>query len=149
MGDVAAMLRRLALAISLVLVSGGAFAESQPADDHAGGGGGETASADRYIELDALTVTLFRGDAPAGALMVRVVVQIHQGADRAHLTGERLRLRDVMLRELHRLADREAQNGPKIDLDLVKRRLLKVSQRAMGPDMIDDVLVQALLRRGA
>jgi hypothetical protein len=149
MRGVAAMLRRLVLAISLVLVPGGAFAESQPADDHAGGGGGETASADRYIELDAMTVTLFRGDAPAGMLMVRVILQIHKGEDRAHLTGERLRLRDVILRELHRLADREAHNGPKIDLDLVKRRLLKVSQRAMGPNMVDDVLVQALLRRGA
>lgn len=135
-----------ALTVVLLLAPGPAFAEGEDAAPQ-----GEAAAngAAQYFELDPFTVTLFRNNAPAGMLTARLVLQLNSAAARDTVNANRVKLRDAMLRELHRVAEREENNGPAVDLDRVKNRMLRVAQRTLGPDIVDDVLVQALLRRGA
>jgi flagellar basal body-associated protein FliL len=134
------------IAVAMFVWLSPAHAESDAARPE---GEGAPAASVQYYELDAFTVTLYRDDAPVGALTARLVLQLHSDDARTVIASSKQKLRDAMLRELLRAADREARNGPKIDLDLVKRRMKKVAQRTLGQGVIDDVLVQALLRRGA
>lgn len=134
-------------AVAMLLSFGAAHAET--AGEEGAGEGPPGVAEVQYLEMDAFTVTLFRNDAPVGALTTRLVLQLHSVEARNIVVSSQDKLRDAMLRELLRVADREGRNGPKIDLDLVKRRMMKVTQRTLGPDVVDDVLVQALLRRGA
>jgi hypothetical protein len=113
--------------------------------------GGEATPTDggmRYVELDPLRVTIFRNDAPAGILTTRLVLQVTSDNVRGVVAAARLKLHDAMLREMHRLVERESRNGPKVDLDLVKARMRKIAERQLGADVVVDVFVQALLRRG-
>ena len=141
--------RLVAVVLILGLFSGEVLASgaAPPDDGHAGAGqGGDNVG---YLELDALTVTIFRNDAPAGQLTTRLVLQMASVEASDVVRAAQVKLRDAMLRELHSMLEREARNGPKVDLDLVKARMLKVTRRQLGPDIVADVLVQALLRRGA
>lgn len=58
------------------------------------------------------------------------------------------RLMDDYLAELHAMLDHEQANGPRVDLDLIKRRLMRASERELGAGMVKDVLIQTLVRRG-
>lgn len=103
----------------------------------------------RYFEFDSMTVTIYRNDTPAGQLTTRLTIQVVSSEAYAAVRASHLKLRDAMLRELLRIVEREAQNGPKVDIELVKKRMMKVTRRQFGEDMVADVLVQAFLRRGA
>jgi hypothetical protein len=134
--------------IIVVSVPGAALAESAESNVHGGGNGGAVSS-DLYIELDALNVTLYRNNAPAGVLTARLVLQLHSGEARIAVSTGRAKLRNALLQELYFMAEREAHSGSRIDLDLVKVRMRRAARRALGPNVVEDVLVQALLRRGA
>ena len=58
------------------------------------------------------------------------------------------RLMDDYLAELHAMLDHEQANGPRVDLDLIKRRLMRASERELGAGLVKDVLIQTLVRRG-
>lgn len=136
--------------LALATVTGPALAQSandKKTEDKKHEGGKETAGT-RYLDFDAMTVTLFRNDQPVGVLTTQLVLQVPTEKARAVVKEAEVKLRDVMLRELFRMAEREAHNGPKVDIDLVKARMLKVTRRLIGTDTVDDILVQALLRRG-
>jgi flagellar basal body-associated protein FliL len=140
--------RLLGMLALLTLVAGAAVAEENK-DPHGAGGEGGAVSSVQYLELDAMTVTLYSNDLPAGMLTTRIVLQLHSGDERALVHASKLKLRDVILRELYRLTEAESRSGPRVDLDLVKTGVLRAVQKQLGPDIVEDVLVQALLRRGA
>ena len=137
------------LRLLAAVVFSGAVASSALASGNEPTAGGAGQADAQYVELDALTVTIFRDDAPVGQLTTRLVLQLHPAAARSTVVAAKVKLRDAMLRELFRLVEREARNGPTVDLDLVKARMVKVARSQLGPDIVADVLVQALLRRGA
>ena len=57
-------------------------------------------------------------------------------------------LRDSYMAELHAMLDHEMANGPTVDIDLIKQRLMGASARRLGPDLVLDVLIQTIVRRG-
>ena len=138
------MLRRFLIILVLAASPCGAFAAEVSDDAH----GGPTEGKGSYVKFDGLTVTIFRNDLPAGQLSTRLVVEVGSAEARNTVSASRVKLRDAFLRELHRIVEREARNGPKVDLDLIKVRMRKVAQRQLGSEVVSDVLVQALLRRG-
>ena len=85
------------------------------------GGATETNGGERYLELESMTVTIFRNDAPAGQLTTRLTVLVPSSEAYATVKDGRHKLRDAMFRELLRMVEREARNGPVVDLDLVKK----------------------------
>ena len=139
------------LLIALLLLYAQPLAASAESDAHGGGGGAGEAAADgaQFVELEAFNVTLYRNDAPAGVLTARLVLQLHADVDRTTIFAAGTKLRDALLRDLYMMAEREAGSGPKITLDSVKARMRKAALRTLGPDVVDDVLVLALLRHGA
>lgn len=141
--------RNLLAVLTLLALAAGAASGEEQKEPAAHGGDGGAATAAQYLELDALTVTLYRNDLPAGMLTTRVVLQLHSADARALVHAAKLKLRDVMLHELYRLTEAESRGGPTVDLDLVKVHLLRTAQKQLGPDIVEDLLVQALLRRGA
>jgi len=140
---------RLAGVIALIFLTAGVAAAEEHPKAEAHGADGESTGASQYLELDAMTVTLYRDDLPAGMLTTRLVLQLESPDARAAVRAAERQLRDVLLRELYRLTEQESRNGPKVDLDRVKVYLLRAARKELGPDIVKDLLVQALLRRGA
>ncbi len=102
-----------------------------------------------YLKLPPITATIFRKDLPAGSFTVAVTLQIADERLRTDIIAVRRRLHDLMFRELHAMFEREEYTGRKVDVDAVKRRMLVVSRRELGDDVVVDVFVKTLIRKGA
>ena len=78
-----------------------------------------------------------------------MTLEISEESARTKIIESRRRLRDIMFRELHAMFEREEYTGRKVDVDAVKRRMLVVSRREFGDDVVVDVFVKTLMRKGA
>lgn len=152
------MKKILILVVVLLLAGGGgAFFLLQGGDDQetaAGeapeGGQGELSSDEKhiYLKLEPITATIFRNQKAAGAFTAAVTLEIASESVRTDIIEVRRRLRDAMFRELHAMFEREEHTGRKVDVDAVKRRMLVVTRRELGEDVVLDVFVNTLMRRG-
>ncbi|NNE84573.1 MAG: hypothetical protein HKN28_11440 [Alphaproteobacteria bacterium] len=102
-----------------------------------------------YLKLPPITATIFREQLPAGTFTVAVTLQIDSEGSRTEILEDRRRLRDTMFRELHAMFEREEYTGRKVNVTAVKRRMLLVAQKQLGKDVVLDLFVNALSRRGA
>lgn len=102
-----------------------------------------------YLKLPPITATIFRKELPAGTFTVAVTLQLANEGSRTDIIAVRRRLRDIMFRELHAMFEREEYTGRKVNVDAVKRRMLVITQRELGSDVVLDLFVNALSRRGA
>lgn len=143
-------MNRIFASIVAVLMLGGGFHEAD-AESKAPPAHGEEPIGDRavYLKLDPITTTIFRKDDVAGSVAVALTLQITRESARTEIIGKRRQLRDAMLRELHAMFEREEYTGRKVDVDAIKRRMLVVSRRAVGDDIVVDVFVNAMMRKGA
>ena len=102
-----------------------------------------------YLKLAPITATIFRQDKAAGTYTAAVTLQIDSESSRTDIIQVRRRLRDTMFRELHAMFEREEYTGRKVSVDAVKQRMLVVAQRELGKDVVLDVFINTLSRRGA
>lgn len=102
-----------------------------------------------YVELDPITATIFRNQQPAGVFTAAVTLEIADEDARADIVRSRRQLRDAMFRELHAMFEREEYSGRKVNVDAVKQRMLVISRRELGEDVVLDVFVNTLMRKGA
>lgn len=130
------------LAIVLLLIGGTPAVAAEKAEPSTGGGS-------VYLKLPSITATIFRDQLPAGTFTVAVTLQIDSERSRTDIIEDRRRLRDTMFRELHAMFEREEYTGRKVNVTAIKRRMLVVAQRELGEDVVIDVFVNALSRRGA
>ncbi len=102
-----------------------------------------------YLELPPITATIFRNDQPAGIFTAAVTLEIARESARTEIVEVRRRLRDSMFKELHAMFEREEYTGRKVDVDAVKRRMLLVVRKELGDDVVIDLFVRTLMRKGA
>jgi hypothetical protein len=136
------MKKLLTLAVILLLVGGSPALAAEKADPSANG-------ENVYLKLPPITATIFRDQLPAGTFTVAVTLQIDSEGSRTDIIEKRRRLRDTMFRELHAMFEREEYTGRKVNVTAVKRRMLLVAQKQLGKDVVLDLFVNALSRRGA
>jgi flagellar basal body-associated protein FliL len=136
----------------LLLGGGGAFfflsGDGKTSEDSAHG----KAKLDKariYLEIDPITATIFRDQQPAGTFTAAMTLEISEESARTEIIQSRRRLRDIMFRELHAMFEREEYTGRKVDLDAVKQRMLVVTRREFGDDVVIDVFIKTLMRKGA
>lgn len=102
-----------------------------------------------YLELKPITATIFRDEKIAGNFTAAVTLEITRESVRTEIVEKRRRLHDSMFRELHAMFEREEYTGRRVDVDAVKQRMLVVVRRELGDDMVVDLFVRTLLRKGA
>lgn len=146
------MKRIFILLVVLLLVGGGHETVAQPgfvatpvSEKSAPASGGDHV----YLKLEPITATIFRDQLPAGTFTVGVTLEIDSERSRTDIINARRRLRDIMFRELHAIFEREEYTGRKVSVDTIKRRMLVVTRRELGKDVVLNVFVSTLSRSGA
>ena len=139
--------------LALLLIGGGGafFFLSGDSDKTAVSAHGEAAFNEDhiYFRLDPITATIFRDQQPAGVFTAAVTLEVADADARTEIIGFRRQLRDAMFRELHAMFEREEYTGRKVDIDAVKRRMLLVARREVGEELVVDVFIETLMRKGA
>jgi flagellar basal body-associated protein FliL len=102
-----------------------------------------------YMNLEPITATIFRENEAAGVFTTAVTLELSEEKYRTEIILVRRRLRDAMFRELHAMFEREEYTGRKVSVDAVKQRMLVVTRRELGEEVVVDLFIKTLLRKGA
>ena len=98
-----------------------------------------------YVQLDAITVTLFEDDRVVGLYTVAPTLEIAEPEHRELVLEKRSKLRDAMFTSLHNLVAR--RKTARIPLDAVKAHLRSVARRTLGEEVVVDLFVENVLRK--
>ncbi|MGE0253880.1 MAG: hypothetical protein AB7N54_15720 [Alphaproteobacteria bacterium] len=102
-----------------------------------------------FVPLRPLTANVFdHRNQLVGRFTAELTLEVDGETGREAVRLAMTRLMDDYLAELHTMLDHEQANGPRVDIDLIKARLMRASERELGPGLVKDVLIQTLLRRG-
>jgi len=97
-----------------------------------------------YTLLEPMTVSVIRGNEAGGRVSVQVAVEV-RGEEAVALLKERRRtLIDAFYTELHGLLDQRFMAERNYDQALIKTRLRVAADRAMGPDVITDIIIKSV-----
>jgi flagellar basal body-associated protein FliL len=98
------------------------------------------------FEVDPITVPLIEDHQVKRFLIVHVALEVTRGDGETVAKARLPYLRDAYIRYLLALASLDINPGIK-DLEFLRGRLLEVSQRAVGPGYVKNVLFQHVFER--
>ena len=99
-----------------------------------------------FVKLRAITIPTFRDNAVHGKITAEFTLESNSGRDMNRILALNVRLRDAYTTELYALAEAEANGLLTIDHEVLKQHLLIVSERLLGPGVVDDVLIRTFVR---
>jgi flagellar FliL protein len=101
-----------------------------------------------FVELDRLTVPIINQNGVSQTVSMLITVEAQDQATADKITSMKPRLKDAFIQDMYGALSRQAAlQGGVIKVDVIKARLNKVTQKVMGPDIVSDVLLQAVLQR--
>jgi hypothetical protein len=109
---------------------------------------GRTVLDQRYVTLAPVLLSVIRHDDVHKLVTLMITLELGQPGQRTEVELQMPRLRDAYISDLQRLLSLGIYDNRPIDLVLIKKRLLAISQRMMGKDTIRDVLILNAMERG-
>lgn len=101
----------------------------------------------RYFQLQPFNVPVIRNGKLVQMVSVAVIVEVRGLINQGVMMEQRQRLRDAFLRDIHGVASIQRPDGRVMDSHVLKTRLMSVSERILGPGIIDDILVNGISDR--
>jgi len=99
------------------------------------------------VRLDPIFVPVIEGNQVTHQVGVTLMLQLVADGSKADVETKRIPLYDALFRDLYGyFQDRIAANG-RVDQNYLKVRLLKTTRRVVGPDLVQEVLIEQLFER--
>lgn len=102
--------------------------------------GEETTTA---IPIKAFSIPLFQGERISGSIQVQFELEVTKGQEEA-VNKKIIRLEDAYLRDLYVFLPRLLRNKEKLDVVALKRRIMRITEKVIGPDIVEDILIQSV-----
>ncbi len=111
-------------------------------------GGGFLSSAPVYVSVGPLLLPVILQDGAHSNLTMMISLQVKDLATSDKVREKMPRLIDAYMRALYgRFDETTMRDGRLVNLDFVKNKLVRSTQAVMGPDIVQDVLIQAVAQR--
>ena len=98
----------------------------------------------KFVDVPALNIPLFVQDKVAGIVLVQLKLETKNEANQIKVTRILPRLNDAFIRELHSFIPRLLKKTKRLDVFILKKRLLMVSDRVAGKGVVTNVLIQSV-----
>jgi flagellar protein FliL len=98
----------------------------------------------KFIEMSPLTIPIFRGDNIAASIQIQLQIEVIGRDNEETVRNRRPRLGDAFLRDLHGFLPRLIKDKERLDLPILKKRLLMVASRVTGPGVVNDILIESV-----
>ena len=95
------------------------------------------------VSIKPFTIPMFQGERIAGSIQVQFELEVPIGREE-EINSKMLRLEDAYLRDLYVFMPRLLRNAEKLDINKLKRRLMRITEKVVGPDLVEDVLIQSV-----
>lgn len=139
--------------MGLMLLGGGAagyFTLLKPAQ------AGETKKAEKeqkvedlhFVEMSPLILPIIGSNGISQTISVVVTLEVNGEKHSETVKMKKPRLSDAFLQDMYGSLSRQAAlSGGVVKVSTIKKRLNRVSQKVLGPDMVNDVLIQVVQQR--
>ena len=106
----------------------------------------DTPAVPRFIELDPMVIPVIEGDRVAATVQIQLQLEISP-QNESEVRRLLPRLGDAFIRDLNGYLPRLMRREGFLDVDRIKQRLVIVAEKAIGPGLVDNVLVQSVSDR--
>ena len=100
-----------------------------------------------YYTLQPFTVPIVRDGRIAKHVSLLITLETRGLANKDKILEARKRLRDSFLRDLHGVMSIRRKDGRSFKTSVLKKRLMAVSKRVLGEDIVRDILIELVLER--
>lgn len=97
-----------------------------------------------FFALDPITLPAIRADGVGRMVGFRIVLELAPGRAATEVSASRPRLEDAVVTELASLLAVDWPGGKAIDFDIAKTRLLRESERVLGPGLVVKILFEQI-----
>lgn len=125
---------------------GGAEKGAPPAPDRVHDGSKGARIDGVYFTIAPLIVTVFHNDGGVGRISAVFTLEMASEELASSLAARHAKLHNALVRELHRLSEREERIGREFTIAQIKSRVSALITKRLGEGTVKDVLVQALNR---
>jgi len=98
-----------------------------------------------FVDMEPLVIPVFQGDKVAATVQIQVKLETIGKDNKAKLQHIMPRISDLFIRDLHTFIPRLLKQKERIDVLIVKQRLKLISDKLIGPELIQNVLVQSVI----
>lgn len=100
-----------------------------------------------HFQLQPFNISVIRDGRVTRIITLIVNLETRGDANKTKIIADRYYLQDAFLRDMHGFASYQRADGQSIDPQMVKTRLLVISDRILGKNVVENVLVQSIFDR--
>lgn len=100
-----------------------------------------------HFQLIPFNISVIRDGRVARIVTLVVTLETKGDVNKTKVMNERYRLQDAFLRDMQGLAPYQRPDTESLDPQLLKTRLRIISDRMLGQDVVNNVLVQSIFDR--
>jgi hypothetical protein len=100
-----------------------------------------------HFQLQPFNIPVIHGGRVERIITVTVTLETKGDLNKTKIIAERYHLHDAFLRDIHGVASFRRADGRSIDPQVIKTRLLLISDRILGEDIVENVLVHNIFDR--
>ena len=100
-----------------------------------------------HFQLQPFNISVIRDGRVTRIITLVVNLETRGDANKTKIIADRYYLQDAFLRDMHGFASYQRADGQSIDPQMVKTRLLVISDRILGKNVVENVLVQSIFDR--
>lgn len=102
------------------------------------------AGAPSYVRFPPIFTPIIQGDKVTSQMGVTLMLQLKKGEDKEPIEAKQLQLNNAFVEDLYAFFQQHAGVNGGIDEMYLKDRLLKVADKVIGDDAVQEVLVEAM-----
>lgn len=148
--------------VAIVLLGGGAggayFYFNQKAEASVGETGEHAEAKDAkkkenyaplsFVEMDPLVLPIVDANGISQIVSFVIVLQVHDEEQKAEVTAQMFRIKDAYIQDMYGVLNKNvAMKDGVIQVDVIKKKLTSASERVLGENVVQDVLLQVVQQR--
>ena len=98
----------------------------------------------RFVDVEPLNIPVFHEDRVAATVQIQLKLEAIGEENEEQIIRLLPRISDAFLRDMHAFIPRLLKKEERINVAIIKKRLEIISERLVGPDLIDNILVQSI-----
>lgn len=146
------MKKLLIVLVGVMLLAGGAatvlkWMKLGPFEEVAAEAGDEMVRDENtlFVDMEPLVIPIFRGNKVAATIQIQVKLETIGEENKAKLQHVMPRISNLFVTDLHSFLPRMLKKLERVDVLVIKQRLKLISDLLIGPDLIQNVLVQSVI----
>ncbi|MBL4615825.1 MAG: hypothetical protein JKY27_13265 [Magnetovibrio sp.] len=98
----------------------------------------------RYIEMDPIFIPVFQNNEVAGTIMIHYKLEVLNIDNERTVAKAKRRLGDALIKDFSFYIPRTLRNNKTLDVTLIKYRIMMITNKLLGKEVVNDALIQAM-----